>query len=144
MTIDFTVRVGGNRPVSHSAENDGYSTERRPARIACLLALAHCFESLLASGGVKNYAELARLGHVSRARITQLMNLLNLAPAIQEYLLGIGAPEPNSAHTISERHLRRILREVRWDCQVTLFRELVSANPLPHPARRESTGSPQN
>lgn len=144
MTIDFTVRAGRNRPVSHSAENAGKSTEHGPARIACLLALAHRFESLLASGEVKDYAELARLGHVSRARITQIMNLLNLAPAIQEHLLGIGAPEPNFADMISERHLRRILREVRWDHQVTLFRGLFSASPARHPVWRDSTAPPRN
>lgn len=32
-------------------------------------------------------AELARLGHVTRARLTQNMNLLNLAPEIQEEIL---------------------------------------------------------
>lgn len=144
MTIDFTVRAERNRQVSYLAENAGKSTERRPRRIACLLALAHRFESLLASGEVKDYAELARLGHVSRARITQIMNLLNLAPAIQEYLLGIEAPKSNLVHTISERHLRRILRDVRWDHQVTLFRGLFSASSASHPVWRESTAPPRN
>jgi hypothetical protein len=32
-------------------------------------------------------ADLARLGHVSRARITQIMNLRLLAPDLQEDLL---------------------------------------------------------
>ena len=41
----------------------------------------------MVSGQVKDYAELARLGHVSRARITQIMNLLLLAPDIQEEIL---------------------------------------------------------
>src|SRR6476646_10111009 len=35
---------------------------------------------------VKDYAESARLGGISRARITQTLNLRNLAPAIQERL----------------------------------------------------------
>src|SRR5206468_1851564 len=48
----------------------------RVPRVARLLALAHRFEGLLRQGAVKDYAELARLGHVTRARITQLMNLL--------------------------------------------------------------------
>src|SRR5690349_5256831 len=58
----------------------------RPSRIACLLALAHRFEELVRSGTVKDYAELARLGHITRARVSQIINLLNLAPEIQEYL----------------------------------------------------------
>src|SRR5262249_10581330 len=56
-------------------------------RVARLLALAHRFEGLIDEGHVKDYAELARLGHASRARVTQVMNLLLLAPDIQEQIL---------------------------------------------------------
>jgi len=58
----------------------------RVPRVARLLALAHRFEVLVRQGAVKDYAELARLGHVTRARITQVMNLL-LAPDLQEQIL---------------------------------------------------------
>jgi hypothetical protein len=51
------------------------------------MALAIGFEELLRSAEVHDYAELARLGHVSRARITQIMNLRLLAPDIQEQIL---------------------------------------------------------
>src|SRR5262249_14770877 len=59
----------------------------RVPRLARLMALAIRFEDLLRSGEVHDYAELARLGHVSRARITQIMNLRLLAPDIQEQIL---------------------------------------------------------
>ena len=124
MTIDFSIRSRSNRNEPAAREADINRTEHGPARIACLLALAHRFEGLLASRAVKDYAELARLGHVSRARITQIMHLLELAPAIQEHLLGLNG----SAKTITERHLRSLLHETRWDRQVALFRELVSAS----------------
>jgi hypothetical protein len=51
------------------------------------MALALRFEGLLHSGAVPHQAELARLGQVSRARISQILNLLHLAPDIQEQLL---------------------------------------------------------
>jgi hypothetical protein len=51
------------------------------------MALAIRFDQLIRAGEVADYAELARLAHVSRARITQIMNLLMLAPDIQEELL---------------------------------------------------------
>ncbi len=51
------------------------------------MALAIHFDGLIQSGVVANYAELARLGNVTRARITQIMNLLMLAPSLQEELL---------------------------------------------------------
>lgn len=51
------------------------------------MALAIRFEGLIADGTVSDYSELAELAQVSRARITQIMNLLLLAPDIQEKLL---------------------------------------------------------
>jgi hypothetical protein len=53
----------------------------RIPRVARLLALAHHFEELLATGAVESQAELAKL---TPARVTQSMNLLALAPDIQE------------------------------------------------------------
>jgi hypothetical protein len=49
-------------------------------RVARLMALALRFENLIRKGRVADYSDLARLGHVSRARLTQIMNLLLLAP----------------------------------------------------------------
>ena len=68
--------------------------EKRVPRIARLLALAHKFQGMLDRGEVESMAELARLGRVSRARITQIMDLLMLAPEIQEELLFTAAPLP--------------------------------------------------
>ena len=59
----------------------------RVPRLARLMALALRLEGLLRSGAVPHQAELARLGQVSRARISQILNLLHLAPDIQEQLL---------------------------------------------------------
>ena len=59
----------------------------RVSRVSRLMALALRFEELLRQGVVADYAALARLGHVSRARISQIMNLLVLSPDIQEALL---------------------------------------------------------
>jgi hypothetical protein len=59
----------------------------RVPRLARLMALAIRFDGLLRSGAITDQAHLARLGKVSRARISQILNLLHLAPAIQEQLL---------------------------------------------------------
>src|SRR5205814_7241017 len=59
----------------------------RVPRVARLLALAHRFEALLRQGVVTGYADLARLGRVTPARISQVMALLQLAPDIQEQIL---------------------------------------------------------
>lgn len=52
----------------------------RLPRITQLMALAIRFDDLIQNGEVTGYAELARLSHVSRARVTQIVNLLMLAP----------------------------------------------------------------
>ena len=56
-------------------------------RISRLLALAHHVQGLIDAGHVRDLAEVARLGRVTRARMTQIMNLLLLTPDIQEDIL---------------------------------------------------------
>lgn len=46
----------------------------RVPRILRLIALAIKFDEMIRSGEVKDQAEFARLGHVSRARLTQIVN----------------------------------------------------------------------
>ena len=59
----------------------------RLSRMARLMALAIRMDHLIRSGEIKDQAEAARLARVSRARVSQIMNLLNLAPDLQERLL---------------------------------------------------------
>ncbi len=94
----------------------------KPPRLARLVALAHKLDGLVRSGAVKDYAELAQLGHVSPARLSQIMLLLHLAPAIQEYILFLS---PGEARFVTELALRRIAREAHWDRQRELFAQLL-------------------
>jgi hypothetical protein len=96
--------------------------QERPHRIARMLALAHRLDELVRSGAVRDHGELARLGHVSPARICQFMTLLHLAPAIQEYLLFLTTGE---RIPITEPILRKIAREPRWDRQRAVFQSLL-------------------
>ena len=85
------------------------ATPRIP-RITRLMALAIKFQDMVDRGEVRDYADLARLGHVSRARITQIMNLLNLAPNIQEEIL----LRQGTSRVVTETHLRCVTSEVCW------------------------------
>jgi hypothetical protein len=96
----------------------------RPPRLTRLLALAHRLDDLVRNGNAKNYRELAGLGHVSAARLSQILVLLNLAPAIQEYVLFLSAGEGGF---ITELELRNIAREPRWDRQVACFADLIGS-----------------
>ena len=49
----------------------------RVPRVSRLMALALRLDGLLRSGAVKGYGELARLGHVTRPRVSQVLNLLS-------------------------------------------------------------------
>ena len=91
----------------------------RIPRIARLMALAIKFQDMVDRGEVRDYAGLARLGYVTRARLTQIMNLLLLAPKIQESLLDYDydydydyGRHLKSATT--ERDLREVSRIVCW------------------------------
>jgi hypothetical protein len=64
----------------------------RIPRLARFMALAWHIEGLVRSGTISNYAAAARLGHVSRARLSQIVSLLNLAPDLQEQLLFLARP----------------------------------------------------
>jgi hypothetical protein len=96
-TIECTVHFGRRGPGS------AWHEDQRPAqpmpfagripRLARLMALALRFEKLLATGAVKDFRTLARLGHVSPARISQIVSLLHLAPDIQEAILFRTRPE---------------------------------------------------
>jgi hypothetical protein len=100
----------------------------RVPRIARLLALAHKFDGLLRQGVIADYATLARLGHVSRARITQILNLLNLAPDIQEEILFM--PLTLAGHDpVPMRRLRVLAQTLDWRCQRTLWRRLYPGPP---------------
>src|SRR5256885_12025507 len=59
----------------------------RVPRLARFLALALRLEAQLRRGVLKDNAEVARLGHVTRARVSQILSLVNLAPDIQEAIL---------------------------------------------------------
>jgi hypothetical protein len=80
------------------------------------MALAIYFDQLIRDGVVADQAELARLGHVSRARLTQIMNLLNLAPDIQEEVL-IKSTLRACRPCFTEKSLRALSLEMNWAVQ---------------------------
>jgi hypothetical protein len=96
----------------------------RLPRIARLMALALRFDGLVRTGAIADYADLARLGHVSRARISQIMNLLQLAPDIQEQLLFLGRTE-QGRDPIHLARLQPIAALVDWKRQRRSWRELL-------------------
>ncbi|MBS0210425.1 MAG: hypothetical protein JSS27_15890 [Planctomycetes bacterium] len=119
ITIEHKVHFGFGRRarrVLHEGDAPPSPAPGRVPRVARLMALAIRFESLLRDGAVADQAELARLGHVTRARLSQIMNLLCLAPDIQEALLFL--PEVVRGRApVTERDLRPIVATPSWQKQ---------------------------
>lgn len=94
----------------------------RLARVTRLMALAIRFDNLIQAGEVTDYADLARLGRVTRARVTQIMNLLMLAPDIQEEILFM--PRVSIGRDpVHLRQLQPIALVPDWRKQRQLFHE---------------------
>lgn len=109
-------------PAAYSG-GGGEGVEGRVPRVTRLMALAIKFEEYVREGLVADYAELARLGYVSRARITQIMDLNLLAPNLQEAVLAL--PHTfRGRDPIRERHVRPIAAEPDWAEQRKRWRKL--------------------
>jgi site-specific DNA recombinase len=113
----------GTRPgvkVEVTSSEDGVG---RIPRVSRLMALAIKLEGLVREGKVPSYRNLADAGRVSRARLSQIVRLTDLAPEIQEQLLFLPKTivGPDS---ITEKALRQIARSMDWDWQRSQFRSL--------------------
>ncbi len=119
VTYGLDVGAGKKNRRKKKAPLGGQEAEHPIPRVARLMALAIRFEGLLRDETIRDYAELARLGRVTRARITQIMQLLHLAPDIQERILFL--PTDQGLH---ERNLRSIVSRIDWDEQRRMFQTI--------------------
>jgi hypothetical protein len=121
--VTLPVRPRRHESAKGAQPDQGSTAGSRPQipRITRLMTLAIKFQDMVDRGEVRDYADLARLGYVTRARITQIMNLLMLAPDIQEAIL-----EGSGELRLTERDARDLTRLVCWCEQRGLVR---AANP---------------
>jgi hypothetical protein len=131
MSLAMTIEV----PVPFHRCDRGCRQERRseaeaalPAgrvpRVARLMALALRLDELVRTGQVASYSALASLGHVTRARVCQILNLIHLAPDIQEALLFL-PPTLRGRDAIILADLMPIAAAFDWRKQRRLWRRLV-------------------
>ena len=92
-------------------------------RIVELLRKAIEWQALLESGEVTCQAEVARREGLTRARMTQVMGLLRLAPEIQQHILAM--PDMVRTPSITERALRRVTRLAQPGAQLRAFQQLL-------------------
>lgn len=97
-------------------------------RVSRLLALALHMDDLRRQGEVTDYAELARLSMVTRARMTQIMSLLLLAPDIQEEILFLPRSD-GGLDPIREKAVRPIASVPDWRKQRVMWRDMKAGLP---------------
>ena len=99
----------------------------RVPRVARLMALAIKFDKMLQDGVVGSQTDLAALARVTQPRMTQIMNLLHLAPDIQEEILFL-PPVTEGRDPVTERELREIVTLCDWTSQREAWRDSQSSS----------------
>ena len=126
LEISFSFKPKNRRKSdNHLREEDRSIEPGNLPRVSKLMALAIRFDGLVQRGEVRDYADLARLGYVTRARITQIMNLLNLAPDIQEAILFLPRTV-KGRDQIREKEVRPIAAVAHWSRQRKMWAKLTA------------------
>ena len=108
-------------------------------RVSRVLALAIHMDDLCRQREVTDYAELSRLAMVTRARMTQIMSLVLLAPDIQEEILYLPRVD-GSRDSVAEKMVRPIAAVPDWRLQRERWRDvkaMIRPDGVPSPIRGE-------
>jgi len=117
-TVSYVVQFGRQPRTEAAPERPG-----RVLRVARLLALAHQIKARIRTCQYRDLADAARKMDLTRAHVTQIANLLLLAPEIQGAIL-TWPPITAGRDPISERSLREIVAEPVWERQVSAWSQL--------------------
>ncbi len=91
-----------------AVKKESKGTKHRPSRLyRNPVYLAQEWQKALSNGDSSRPADLARKLGVSRARVTQVLRLLNLAPEVLKAIAALGDPLPSPI--VTERRLRPIV-----------------------------------
>ncbi len=90
-------------------------------RLRQSLILAYQIGQIIADGQVKDFAQTAQWLNMTKARLSQIMGLINLAPTIQEEILLTDSPK---IRKVSVQQTLPITAESDWDRQMTLWKAL--------------------
>jgi hypothetical protein len=128
LTIEVPVHLhrcghGSRKELHCGAEAPALPPGRVP-RVSRLMALALRLDELVRTGQVASYSALGSLGHVTRARVSQIASLLHLAPDIQEALLFL-PPTVRGRDPILLADLMPIAACFDWRKQRRLWRQLL-------------------
>ena len=116
-SIQFQLRPGRDAKKAASVDRG------RLPRITEVLALAIQFDDMMRHGVAKDHADLARLGCISKERISQIMRLVWLAPEIQQEILTLPRT-PRGLFPVGEVALRQVASKMLWAEQRAVWARL--------------------
>lgn len=120
--IQFRLHASKRAECGDTAESPSSCRGRLP-RVTQVLALTIHFQDLIRRGEARDYADLARLGCITRERMSQIMELIWLAPDIQQEILEF-PPNKTGRFPISEVAARRVAEKLDWEGQRREWRNL--------------------
>ena len=106
--IQFQLRPHSNKDTAAPGTGRG-----RLPRVAEVLALAIGFDDMIRRGLARDYSDLARLGCISKERVSQIMRLVWLAPDIQQEILTLPRTSLGRFH-VGEVALRQVASKMLW------------------------------
>src|ERR1700686_2409394 len=115
--IQFRLHATGRSPGETGPSDAPPSGSGRLPRVTQVLALAIQFQDMIQRGEARDYADLARLGCLTRERMSQIMELVWLAPAIQQEILEF-PPTGAARFPISELAARKVANTLSWSEQI--------------------------
>ncbi|HLN02065.1 MAG TPA: hypothetical protein VK335_22435 [Bryobacteraceae bacterium] len=121
--IQFRLHATGRPPGRTGPPDAPASRNGHLPRVTQVLALAIQFQDMIQRGEARDYADLARLGCVTRERMSQIMELVWLAPEIQREILEF-PPTGGARFPISEVAVRRLVSDLSWEEQQRRWHEL--------------------
>ncbi len=130
--IFFQRDINGRKKIYNEKPPELCVESGRIPRVSRLMALAIQYAQLLSNGEVEDQSTIARLARVTQPRMTQIMNLLHLAPDIQEAILFLPRTLKGD-DPIHEKLLRPMTAEVGWETQREMWREILD----PHVGNQE-------
>jgi len=122
--IHFSTRSRGKREIVDGAREAAVAcASGRVPRVSRLMALAIRLDEQVREGAFADHSEIAAVGHVTTARVSQILALTYLAPDIQEALLFL-PPVVRGRDPLGERDLRPLTIEKDWARQREMWASL--------------------
>lgn len=115
MQLEFTIT--GLKPAKRR-RRESQPTRAPVPPVVRTIVLAYQIEQAVHDGRARDYAEVARRIGMTRARVSQIMSMLRLPPAILETLL---LADTDHLPRLTERQLRPIVAASDPDRQLALF-----------------------